>query len=368
MRVILLFMFAMFTFANTSELFMAVSERCQLGSNWTNVIIFNFASFTKKLELSFNKTRMSSPEHAELLRELEPSYIWLLLKSKDPTLLEELVEVRNAILDMYFNSPLSDACMDWLDILLGDEEKTFHGSYLELLIRSLSATGNKNLAKLSTRQMLFVNSELRRMHFEREHLFLPKDEELHEIYTDSLLVYISLINPTVGKAIQKNARFVAFPLTFIPRDLTRRLAINPSVHHQFLCNYVDFRYDFILYDGCLHLKKTTNFWAVYRTWLAMTAVIPNEAMRKLYFDEQADLYENLKGIENMITGIYLLKDNPKALLEWDRKAIINITIAFDLINSLVSFMRLHHSMAQVKRMLAQVMENYQRLMNFLACR
>jgi hypothetical protein len=124
---------------------MAMSSRCQLSAERVKSFLHLVSEFTQKLELAFHQASNTSAQYKDLLRELDAPYVWLLLTSIAPTLLEDLKVVRDEVTRLDNVLTLEKSCLDWINLLLGDEKSYFSGSYLELLIKSLSATKHTKL-------------------------------------------------------------------------------------------------------------------------------------------------------------------------------------------------------------------------------
>lgn len=343
--------------ANTNELCRALSEQCHLNINQASSIILNFRAFTLKLKVNFLNSHYESPANAELLRELCAADIWLFLTRTHPSLLQQLQVVRNVISGLRIKMRLSETCLNWFDTLLGDTKESFNGSYVELLIKSLSATRNTQLVDLSTRQLLFVLTQLRRMKMEREYLFLSTNQEMREFYVHYMLNYHSLITLPPGTITTDSVNFNVF--SFIPSALIDPiLTVNHTRDSAFICKYVDHQKDFIHFNDRMHLKKTTHFTQVYESWLRMMLLIPDESLRRSFFNEQKDLTFNLKMTERLIEILH--SQEMTFSIEMGKKVLINLAITFDLIESLVSYEGRAISMIEQKQKLIDVLTGYLR--------
>ena len=340
-----------------------MSRRCQLDANRADLFFSVLSTFTQKLKLAFRKASTACPANREFLRELEAQFIWPFLTNIDPSLCMELQAVRNEISDL---TP-SSACSNWLDRLLGNKQKKIMGSYLELLLKSLSATEQITKTELSTKQLLFVQAEFRRMHLEREYMFVPKNEEMHEFYAHYVKLYSYLINPRVGDLVMTGVQRITFPLKIhAVEHLPPRAAIPTFYYAEFFKEYnISFEKDFILYADRRHLRKTNNFSMAFRQWLSILSLIPNESTRIIYFDHRKGLMKNLKDIETRITKLYLQKESFVAVLRWDRDEVSNLVTSFDLIDSLVAFKRLKISMLKIRHMLIEIVDTYQKIFGSL---
>ena len=159
---LLFIIFGLIHTTSTSELSKAMATRCQIDADEADNFLIRFSIFTQKLKLAFRHACTISARYQELLRELDAPNVWLVLITVKPTLQEDLKTVRDKLIKGF--TP-SKTCLEWIDQLLGSQ--SFEGSYLELMIKSLSATKNTRLAELSNKQLLSVRLELRRMHVER---------------------------------------------------------------------------------------------------------------------------------------------------------------------------------------------------------
>ena len=351
---------------HANELFSALLKNCQLNSSQARSIFFKFSFFSKNLEHTFFKTSSRSLKFQEYLRELDAPYIWSLLQSFEPSLALNLMALRNKIIVFKKEQGLDDKCLNWMDNLLGDRENTFIGSYVELVIKALSATWNTKLAEMSTKQMLFAHSQIRKSFLEREHLFVPRIEEIDELYEHSMFSYRSLINCIVGDAIKDNLKRTTFFLRYVPASQIYSKPCNSITHSiNFPEKYLDVEKDFIYYGKSMHLRKTKNFSSAYRNWMNMMMLIPDEATRKMYYEEQKDLTVNLKKLETRIHRLHVQKDNHMAVLSWDEREILNLTIAFDLIGSLIAYEQIKTDLAKVRQMFIEVKDSYHILRDFL---
>ena len=338
--------------ATTKELIRALSERCQLDRTVAKNLLLKYQVFTITLELLF-RLACNNPANCELLRELNATNIWVLLTRTEPTILKQLRKVREALEGKLIQS---EACMAWWNTLLGDQDDTFTGSYLELLLMSLSATESTRIVELTNKQMFFVLTQTRKMHFEREYLFLSRNEVMHEIYIQYLQNFISLVNLPVGAVTSETTTlniFYHFQSEVIPSS-------TPSSNTALLEKYLDPIKDFIIFNNRMHLRKTKNFSFVYGNWLRILAVIPDESVRRKYFDEGRDVVHNFRRVEKIIIGLYLQKNKPFAVVQWSKDELINLTVTLDLIASLVSYEGQKICMINSKHMLLVVLSRYLR--------
>ena len=354
------------TLAGSDELVKAMSNVCQLDTELNNKFLLKYSIFTQNVELAFCNTSSFSPDAHNFLRELDAPNVWLLLTAAQPSLLEDLMMVRDEIIKINKECTLSKSCLDWISKLLGDGRSIFAGSYLELLIRSLSATKNTKLAEMSTSQVLFVRLELRRMHVEREYLFIPRMEEMHELYCHYVLLYNSLINSTVGDAILRYAKQNTLSLTVIAPEMIGPIPSHSvSYYMEFFKDFVDFKTDFIFFNNLRYLKKTTNFTLVFQKWMALMTLIPELSIRREYFDEQKDVEQNFYRIENRVSNLYVQRNSVAVLLEWDGKKLFYLSLAFDFVDSLFAFKRQRIAVTKVRHMLLQILDCRERLMDYL---
>ena len=354
------------TLAVSDELVKAMSNVCQLDTELNNSFILKYSIFAQNVELAFCNTSSLSPDAHNFSRELDAPNVWLLLTTAHPSLLEDLMTVRDELIKINKVCTLSKSCLDWISKLLGDGRSIFAGSYLELLIRSLSATKNTKLAEMSTSQVLFVRLELRRMHVEREYLFIPRMEEMHELYCHYVLLYNSLINSTVGDAILRYAKQNTLSLTVIAPEMIGPIPTHSvSYYMEFFKDFVDFKTDFIFFNNLRYLKKTTNFTLVFQKWMALMTLIPELSIRREYFDEQKDVEQNFYRIENRVSNLYVQRNSVAVLLEWDGKKLFYLSLAFDFVDSLFAFKRQRIAVTKVRHMLLQILDCRERLMDYL---
>ena len=354
---LLFIIFGLIHTTSTSELSKAMTDRCQLDADEADNFFIRFSLFTQKLKLAFRHACTISARYHELLRELDAPNAWLVLTTFTPTLLEDLKLMREEIIKKI--TP-SKACSDWIDQFLGVD---FGGSYLELMIKSLSATKNTRLAELSNKQLLSVRLELRRMHVEREYWIAPRSEELLEFYNYYVLAYMSLLNRTVGDAALKYAKQHVFGLTYITTEMISSFpSYSLAYNMNFFKRHVDPDKDFIIFKDQVYLRTSTNFTLVYQKWVAVLSLIPDVTIRREYFDEEKDVLQNFECIEKRVCSLYAQRNNLEALMEWDRNKLSNLTLAFDLVDSLMVFTRQKVRVTQVRRMLLEVMECIQRIM------
>ena len=353
MKIAILLFIIKLTYAGTNELCIALSTRCQLDAERVDEFFYRFSKITQKLELIFHHASNANPQYQDLLRELDALYIWQLLTTLDPSLLEYLKVLRDEVTKEVFQEK---SCIDWINLLLGDGiESNFEGSYLELLIKSLSVTRHTKLVEMSVKQSLFVRLELRRMHIERK-CFLFRSEELHELYCSYIIVYTSLVNHFVGHAMLRYAQQHTLSLTLIPKEAVGRFP-NYYLDHSmnFFKRFIDPQKDFFVFKEKLHLRKSCNFYLAYQKRLAILALIPNVAVRReKYFDEEKALLFNFKRIESQVSIMHEEKSNFASLMKWDSKDLSNLTLAFDLVDSLISFQREKIAVAKVRCMLLEI--------------
>ena len=344
--------------ASSNEVLFAICKQCQISQPLGVKILFIYNNFVMKLTEVFRRTLSQSAESRELLKELEAGYIWSYLCSKDASLSEQLTLVRGVVKEVAQKQKLNSKCLHSLNILLGHGEH-FQGSYLELFIKILSATEKIEMAEISTKRLLTVPNELRRMYYEREYLFTPKNELMHDIYSQFVVVYTSLINEKVGNAVSQNIMHSTFPLVHI-RIQTRYPEVKEVLKSTLLRKYIS-KDDFIRYDGRLHLRKTKNSMPVYQNWLRVMEYMPKKQVRMMYISEGKDVLENLKDIEGTIKVLYEQKDNPALVSEWSHDDLFNIAIVFDLIESMVAYERRKVSMAKQKQMLIESLRQFDRM-------
>ena len=353
---IILFLLLTLIKASTNELFLALSERCYLNPTHAASILFSFDIFTVKLKCLFLQTGHDATNW-ELLRELSASNVWLFLSRTAPYLPEQLKAVRDVIDDISGKVIINEECLLWLDNLLGDNKDSFSGSYLELLIKSLSATGDTKMVELTNKQMFSVITKIRSTKLEREHLFLSRNEELHDIYVQYLLLYNSLFKLPLGSVIGETTTFSVFSY-FQSESLTPRPSDNNARDLNFLSKYVDISSDLISFDNCLHLKKSTNFSLVYSNWARLITMLPEASKRKIYFDEEMDLAQNVLVVEWLVFKMYFQKDNSKVVKNWSQKVLVNLSLTFDLIESLASYEGQSINMKRSKDMLVEIVSEY----------
>ena len=356
MNIAILLLIIKLTYAGTNELCMAMSSRCQLSAERVNRFLHLVSEFTQKLELAFHQASNTSAQYKDVLRELDAPYVWLLLTSIAPTLLENLKAVRDEVTRLENELTFEKTCLEYFNLFLGDEESYFSGSYLELLIKSLSATKYTKLAELSTKQALFVRLELRRMHIERE-CFLSRNEEMHELYCCYLVVFMSLINYAVGQVISMYAQQHTLSLTIIPLKAVGPVPNCSDITLGFFRKYVDPGKDFFVLNEQVHLRKSSNFKLAYRNWLALLELIPNVTIRREYFNERKDLLFNFRRIESRVNRMYMDRNNFAKIMKWKSNDMLNLlTLAFDLVSSLISFRQEKIPVTKVRRMLLEVIE------------
>ena len=352
----LLLTFILALHATTNELHNALSRQCHLEHIQANNILSKFQTFVVELELSFSRARIL-PEYSELLTELSAPDIWLLLTRINPDLLKQLRMVRVAIDELKRKVHLSEKCLKWLDILLGDKKDKFYLSYFELLIRSLSATTDIKIAELSSKQMLSAISNFREKYLEREYLFLPRNEEQHEIYLHCFLIYTSLINLPIRNVIADTFNFSLygfFPSEFINPTKSDDI---PSIDMKFLRNFnVDPHRDFIFFDNQLQLRKSTNLSRVNESWNRVIRTMPDERVRRVYYDDQMDLAYNIRKTETMIHRFHT--QSSTTAMQWNRKVLFNLCVAFELMESLVAYEGHHISMLKLKRKLHEILTRH----------
>ena len=358
MKIAIVFLIIKLTYAGTNELCMAMSSQCQLDTDRVKLVIHRFSHFAKQLELAFHQVSSLSAQDQDVLREMDTPYIWLLLTTRAPTLLEDLKMVRDEVNKLNKELPLDKPCLDWVNLLLGDGKfndgrSNFAGSYLELLIRSLSATKHTKLAELSIGQVLFVRVELRRMHIERG-CFLPRNEEMHELYSSYVVVYTSLINLTLGQAVMMYAMRNSLSLSLLPLKTVGQIPTYLDDTMKFIKKYVDPQKDFFTLNGQVHLRKSSNFSMAYQKWVTITDLIPNVAIRREFFDEGKELLFNLQRIERQVIRMHKQKNNLVEIMKWDFHIVSTLTLAFDLVDSLISFQREKIPVTKVRRMLLEV--------------
>ena len=355
MNIAILLLIIKLTYAGTNELCMAMSSRCQLSAERVNRFLHLVSEFTQKLELAFHQASNTSAQYKDVLRELDAPYVWLLLTSIAPTLLEDLKVVRDEVTRLDHELTLEKSCLDWINLLLGDEKSYFSGSYLEL---SLSATKYTKLAELSTKQALFVRLELRRMHIEREYCWsLPRSEEMLALYCSYLIVYTLLVNRTVAQVILMYAQKNTISLTLIPFEPAALIQSHSLDNCMgFFKKHVDPQRDFFMFNEQIHLRKSSNIRHVYQKWLAILELIPNVAIRREYFDEGKELLFNFKRIESHVGRMYKQKNNLVEILKWNSNDLSNLTVAFGLVDSLISFQREQIAVSKVRYMLLEVIE------------
>ena len=347
--------------AATNELLNALSNQCQLDHNQASNILQHFHTFVVKLELSFRQSK-TNPSYSELLRELSAADVWLLLTRIDPSLLLHLKIVRGAVNELNRKVNLNESCLVWMDTLLGDRSDIFYLSYLELLIRSLSLSGEVKIVELSNKQMLSVISKFRKMYLEREYLFRSRNEEQHELYLHCLLIYTSLIKLPLDSVIADNTTFTLY--SFFPSEVIEQTTSDNSlsIDMHFLSKYnIDPKKDFILFDNQLQLRKSTNLSLVNENWLQVAKKIPDERVRRVYYDDRMDLAYNVSGLDKLIQRFH--SQVPTDALKWSKKVLVNICVAFDLIESLVAYEGHQVGMLKHKRKLLEVLTCYLRLRN-----
>ena len=357
MKLFLLFILFGDIQANSNELLKAVCKQCQTGLPIALRILISYSVFTVKLTSVFLHTLDENAENRKFLKELEARYIWSYLCSKNASLPNQLTEVRETINELGQRLKFSGKCLTWMDFLLGDGEDMFEGSYLEMLINILSATERANLGEMSTKQLLFVHSEFRKMHYEREYLFIPKNEAMHDIYTQYVRVYHSLINDKLGATVWNSVRHATFKILKVINQSTQA---EKALESTFLRKYIS-RDDFIAFNGRLHLRKSTNFIKVYENWHSLMSNNPDKHVRSIYFDEGKDVLQNMKSIEVFINSLHLQMANPANMLKWKQTSITSIVLAFDLVESLLSYERRKISVAKQKRMLCEILHQFTRL-------
>ena len=354
---ILFFPFISLIQATTNEqLFCALSERCQLNSEHAGKILNSFQTFVSNLELSFRKAR-TNPKYSELLRELNAPEIWILLKKVDPALDLQQKIVRGLFDELKLKGDRWKPCLEWMDFLLGDKWRMFDLGYLELLIKSLSATNETKMAELSNRQLLSVISEYRKMHFEKEYLFLPRNEELHEFYKHYLITY-RLLFKTRTENVLNGVEIFTFN-SFFPQEFVYTFTSVKSLAFDidFLRKYnVHPENGFIRFDNQMYLKKTTNLCVVNDKWMRITKMIPSERARRANYDDRMDLSYNVKLLDGLIEKFH--RQPSKAAREWNRKILLNVCLAFDLIESLVAFEGHQVGMFKLRRKLYEVLLMY----------
>ena len=233
--------------------------------------------------------------------------------------------------------------------MLGDKWKTFSLSYLELLIKSLSATTEVKMAELSYGQMLSVISNYRKMHYEMEYLFRKRNEELHEFYVHYFLTYTALFKPQSTKVVTEvqvfmfNGPFYTINTLAFDIDFLRKYNVHPEK-------------DLICFDNQMYLKKTTNLSRVNDRWRQMVSKIPGERVRRVYYDDGMDLAYNIKLLETLIQGFH--KQTSKDAKEWSRKVLENICLAFELVESLVAYEGHQFGMFKLRKKLREVLLMY----------
>ena len=358
MKLFLFFIFQVVGFiqasSNTKALFDALCVQCDLNAEQGNKIFINFRVFTSTLETTFQKAWDKSPKHRELLRELDPPHVWTILTRMEGALLSQLKTVRRIVHDFGHVLSRTKGCLEWLDKLLGERTDIFTGSYLDLLLKSLSASKNIQIAELSTKRLLLVLTEFRRMHLEREHLFISKNEELHDIYAHYVFLYVFLINRPLGTAVKESIKHDTFPVVV---KLLAKTDVPEGMDTKLLNKYLT-PDDFVRYGGRLHLRTTKNFFFVYRTWLRIMAKMPSQRIRRLYFDERKELALNVEDFEWKIDDFYKEKNDQLAVAKWDQQDLLNIAIMFDFIDSLVAFERLRINMTKLKHRVVEILRIY----------
>ena len=353
---ILFFPFISIAQATTNkQLLCALSERCQLNFDQAGKILSSFQTFVSNLELSFRKAR-TNPKYSELLRELNAPEIWVLLKRIDPALAKQQKIVRGLFDELQLKGKRWESCLSWMYYLLGDKWNMSHWSYLELLIKSLSATNEIKMAELSNRQMFSVISEYRKMHFETEYLSRPRIEELHEIYRHYLKIYTVLFKPWVDTCkVLSDVEIFTFN-GFFPQDFNYSYSLAFDIG--FLRKYnVHPENGLICFDNQMYLKKTTNLSRVNDRWMRMIKMIPNERARRVYYDDRMDLTYNVTVLEKLIEEYH--KQPSKAAKEWSKKVLVSICLGFDLIESLVAYEGHHVGMQKLRRKLFDVLLMYE---------
>ena len=350
--------------SSTNELFDAMCRRCQLTSEQGKKIFINFRLFTLTLEATFQNICDRNAKHRELLRELEPRYVWSLLTSIETSLASQLKAVRGKVNELAHVLKTTRGCLEWMDKLLGDRAESFEGSYLELIIKSLSASGQIKMAELSTKRLLFGLTEFRRMHLEREYLFMSKNEELHDLYSHHVFIYLLMVNRILGIAVKDsikqatftvvfNSPFVIFPKTEVRVD---SLPLSKYLNQD----------DFINYKGSRHLRQTKNVSLVYRTWLRMMAALPNIYVRRMYYDERKDLARNLREFELKIDEHYEERNDPSLVRGWVKPDLFNLAVVFDFIDSLVALERLRISTMKLKLRVLEILHTFHRIKNSIS--
>ena len=363
----LLFIIFSLAFAATDELFKAMSDQCQLeNADRASDFFSEYSIFTHKLELAFHDISMMSTNYQTFLRELDAPYIWMFMTAAKPQLLQDLKIVREEIIELNKEFTLSESCLDWINKLIGDGTSTFAGSYFELLIKSLSLTKHIKLAEMSTKKLLFFRVELRRMHVEREYLFTSRSEERHEFYCHYVFLYMTLINRMVGDTVFSYANQNTLSLTSLTPEQNGQFTRHPMAYYmEFFRIYVDPQKVFFTFNNRTHLRKTRNFKLVYQKWLAILSLIPDTAIRREYFDETKDLIYNVEQIGARASSLYERRNCLRSLLEWDNNDLTNLTLTFDLVDSIISFTQQKIRVTKIRRMLFEVMECIQRLIVFI---
>ena len=98
-----------------------------------------------------------------------------------------------------------------------------------------------------------------------------------------------------------------------------------------------------------------NFRRVFTVWGDFTRFLPTKTDRQLYFDEDKDLEGNIELIHRHALTLY---KNQRECAKWGKKRLVCISLAFDLIDALVSYEGRPGSVMHIKLMLIDSLQRY----------